>query len=528
MNEKQDLYNKYLLTAKKAEEKSMNILNPDKILKQRAQEKIRKTEKMRKRMMSGRSEQAWEPEREASWQSCPGQDHSEAVQIKSPEAARKTEKERNKSSEMPSLYECAQKILEKMRIICIGDMLYCFNGRCYQPMSRNELITAYRRHVSCQLHGARNMRLFQELYNCLLTDPRIARQPDLSQISDLAILKNGIYDVRKECLTDFNPDVTAFSYVNASFVRGRKCPAFDSFINDITGGNPILQERLWMALGYIFTLSLDAKVFFVMGQAPNSGKSLLGKFVQNVYEPGFVSSVALMDFNKEFSLAPLVGKAINISLDLPGSKLSASAVSKLKMLTGGDAVTIDEKYVPQFQYQNRAKLLFATNHPIQLTEKDDAFWERLVFLPFDYTVRKEDRNEELLAELLAEKDAVVSKALKYAGKLMKMHYCFPTTEEIDKRIMEWRGDLVDSIDAFIRECCDVDEDWKGELVEDLYTRYLQFCAKRDEKPKKRAELKGYMEKKMGFIHFKMRRQKSDNPQSAFKGIKLRDWEDAYC
>lgn len=78
-------------------------------------------------------------------------------------------------------------------------------------------------------------------------------------------------------------------------------------------------------------------------------------------------------------MGTLVGAAVNISLDLPSSRLSPIAVSKLKMLTGGDMITINEKYVPQFKYQNRAKFIFASNHPLKLVEDDEVFWERVVF-----------------------------------------------------------------------------------------------------------------------------------------------------
>lgn len=134
-----------------------------------------------------------------------------------------------------------------------------------------------------------------------------------------------------------------------------------------------------MFLGYIFTQSLDAKAFFIMGHTPNSGKSLLGKFISCLYEEKYISTIALSDFNGDFSMGTLVGAAVNISLDLPSSRLSLIAVSKLKMLTGGDMITINEKYVPQFKYQNRAKFIFASNHPLKLVEDDEVFWERVVF-----------------------------------------------------------------------------------------------------------------------------------------------------
>lgn len=65
--------------------------------------------------------------------------------------------------------------------------------------------------------------------------------------------------------------------------------------------------------------------------------------------------------------------------------MKPSAVSLLKMLTGGDTVEIEQKYMAKFNYRNRAKLLFASNFPIEMYENDDAFGQRMVYLPFDYS-----------------------------------------------------------------------------------------------------------------------------------------------
>ena len=265
---------------------------------------------------------------------------------------------------------------------------------------------------------------------------------------------------------------------------------------------------------------LRSLAFFVMGQASNSGKSLFGHFIQKLFDSSCVSAIALSDMNGEFSLGQLVGKTVNISLDLPHSKVSVAAASKLKMLTGGDLITVNEKYRKQFKYQNRAKFIFASNHPIQLTQDDDAFWERLVFLPFDYSVSRENQNENLLRELLDEKDAVVSKALKYARKLMKRHYQFPTTQEIEKRVRAWRGLEIDTINDFIQNCCLVSEENKGELMEDLYREYIKFCIEQGETYVKQNEFKRYLEDQLGLVHRKMRRESGMNPQSAFCGIQL--------
>lgn len=427
---------------------------------------------------------------------------------------------KSKASKFPSLDELARRLKEKVDIIRVDNALYYYNGRCYQKLDKEGVVSLFRKKVSGNLYNAGQMRRFYELYEYLLADPDIERKRDLSALSGLAILKNGIYHVKKGKLKKFDPSIIAFSYVDANYMEDAECPKFEEFLYDVTGGDTVLIKRFWMFLGYTFMQSIDAKVFFVMGYASNSGKSLLGKFMEHLYDKQYVSSIALSDFNGEFSMGSLVGAAVNISLDLPNSRLNSKAVSKLKMLTGGDRIMVNEKYIPQFGYQNSAKFIFASNYPLQLVEDDEAFWERLVWLPFDYSVDKKNQDVKLLDKLLKEKDAVVSKALRYAKELMESNYEFPTTDAIERKILEWRGMRINTIELFIRTCCIIDVSFKGELMEDLYNRYMQFCHEKGEYPEARNEFKKYMEQQLGLEHFKMRREKEGNPQSAFRGIEL--------
>lgn len=422
---------------------------------------------------------------------------------------------------IPSLFECANLLKEKVVVICVDNRLFYFNGRCYEPLDITSLVMLYRDKVDNKVHGARNMKMFHDLYAYLLTDSEIQKKLNLCKLSNIAVLNNGIYNVKKDRFERYDPNVMAFSYVDAAYVENTECPVFEKFLRDVTGNDSILIERMWRFLGYIFTQSLDAKVFFVMGHAPNSGKSLLGKFIQRMYESRYVSSVALSDFNGNFSMGTIVGAAVNISLDLPKSRLGEAAVSKLKMLTGGDLITVNEKYVPQFKYQNRAKFIFASNHPIQLMEDDEAFWERLIFLPFDYSIDKMYQDTNLLKKMLKEKDAVVSKALQYARKLVQDNYTFPTTDDIERRIRRWRGIEIDTVNDFLLDRCFIGENYQGEFIADLYEAYKQFCSEIEEAPQSKLEMEHYLQHQVGLERKKVRLGKVDNPRYAFIGIALK-------
>lgn len=201
----------------------------------------------------------------------------------------RVENAKSSTQKVPTLNECANLLKAQVEIICVDNMLFYFNGRCYQSLDKQELLKLFRQKVSNNLYDTRSVKPFYELYSYLLSDPQIQRKCDTSKLSNIAILANGIYYIKSGKLEEFTPSIIAFSYVDANYIENVECPKFDKFLCDITGNDFVLIERLWMFLGYVFTQSLDAKAFFVMGHAPNSGKSLLGKFIGCLYEHDFTT-----------------------------------------------------------------------------------------------------------------------------------------------------------------------------------------------------------------------------------------------
>lgn len=416
-----------------------------------------------------------------------------------------------------SLYEFSKLLLDKVNIINVEDKLFYYNGRCYNPLNVQKLITLYRHNVDDTLHDASGLSIFKSIYSYLLTDSSLIRTPDFNQ--RIAVLKNGIYNVETGRFTSHTPELTVFSYVDARLIHNPSCPVFYDFLHSVFEGNKVLIERAWQMLGYIFIQTNEAKAFFLMGEAPNSGKSVLGNLIQNLYDKRYVSNLVMNDFNQKFSLVKLVGAAVNVSLDLPSSELKPAAVSKLKMLTGGDTIPVEEKFEPSFTYRNTAKLIFASNFPVRITEEDPAFWNRLVYIPFNVSVPEDKRDSKLPEKLLAEKDSIVSIALMHVRTLINNKFVFPTTPEIEAKIAEYRNEPLPSVKYFIEERCMLSHEFRGEAVSDLYDAYIDYCFKQKCPPISYNSFKYQLQTDIGLKHRKMRIG-GNNPQSAFSGIKL--------
>lgn len=87
-------------------------------------------------------------------------------------------------------------------------------------------------------------------------------------------------------------------------------------------------------------------------------------------------------------------------------------IGLFKQLTSGgsDVVTAEKKFGALGRPESRfIKFLFAGNHLPRLRETDDAFWSRMVLVPFENQIKREERDPDLLDKLLKRSDECVKK-----------------------------------------------------------------------------------------------------------------------
>ena len=367
-----------------------------------------------------------------------------------------------------SLYEMEKELLKTNSFIVINNLVYHYDEKAhhYKLVDQDDVISLYRRCVDLELHGASSLSKYKDLYKIIQTDPDLRRNTVRYKHTYCA-LRNAIYFIDDQ--GELEPikhthEAITFTCIKASYSKEKDCPVFRKFIDDIIGedcedhekheNREKVKNRLLMALGYLLVDTQKGKFFFLAGFQPDSGKSVLFNFIQRLFPPEAVSNLPIGDLGGRFESESLLTSRINISLDLPQEPLSASAVSKIKQLTGGDTVEVQRKNKTSKKIDHPVKLVFAANHPICLKKDDKAFWNRLIFLPFMNTVKEEEKDPELGNKLWAERHAIVTLLLHYAQELERMNYEFPPISE-DKLKGYVQKSNEDYILDFIQERCEI-------------------------------------------------------------------------
>lgn len=320
----------------------------------------------------------------------------------------------------------------------------------------------------------------EQVFKFLQLEPSIC-DDDLVPSPDVLVFLDGVLNLKTGTFSLHTPDIFSTGYLNASYKSGKRksCPCFDQFVADIADNDPLLVQRIWVAVGYTLTQDYRAKVFILFQGVPDSGKSVLGNFIRGCINPEGSTSLDLHSFGKNFALADIVGKRLCIDLDLPGGIINERAASFLKKMTGGDLLSTDVKYMPRVSFVNTAKLLFGTNHAIFTPIDDSAFSRRIVVIPFTKSIPQSEQDLNLLASLEAERDAVVVKALSAYYKLRDNQYIFSGDFKVNDTIADGEK-LCDEILQFFNQDCEEQVDtWTPTDVfyEKFIEKYGEICAK---------------------------------------------------
>lgn len=358
-----------------------------------------------------------------------------------------------KGPKTQSLVGMTRELQKKVSIISYHGALYFFNGRYYEYLDTDRLLMLYREYVDYDLNHESSLYGHKDLYQCCATDPEIQREEPKGE-PIYAPLKNGIFVLGEEKLYPHSPDQLTFTCIKAKYDPQAKCPVFDRFLWQITHGNPQLLERFWMAIGYLFIYPARGKFFILMGYARDSGKSVLGNFIQRLYPKESVSNLRLSEMKGTFALMPLLSSVINFELDMPNTKLNAEAISRLKQITGGDSIDVQRKYLSSVVLTRRIKFVFASNHPPCIEGEDDALLKRIVYLPFDTSIPDDQQDPDLEEKIWKERNAIVTKALRYAQKLVELNYRFPEIPQVDRAKCSTKDAYSGSVKPFVQECCE--------------------------------------------------------------------------
>lgn len=389
----------------------------------------------------------------------------------------------------PGMAQIEKELLRKIHFIRASGDLHYYDPQkgCYQRLTEKRFARLLRENIAPDFaKKISGYGKIKDAYAWLCANPDIQEYEKVELYEKgkyLVTLNNGVWDARNNNFTEWSSDIPTFFRVRAEYWEEElPTPTFDGFLADVCQEDEVCKELIWDFLAYILMPCNDAKVMFVMADAPDSGKSVFAQFIALLFDNEDVSYVPLHKLCGRFSLASMADKIININMDLQDEWLSTEMIGNLKSITGDKTIQVESKFADLRSEVCLCRLIIGTNFAIKLRQKDPAFWSRVVILPFLYSCAVENQNKNLLKLLLDEKDAIVSKALKRCCRLINNNFLFPEPWTAKEMKDLWCA-AKDEVDYFLEECCVVTGDPEDFLViPDAYLEFSDYTRNRGRYP----------------------------------------------
>ncbi|MGM9608508.1 MAG: phage/plasmid primase, P4 family [Oscillospiraceae bacterium] len=423
----------------------------------------------------------------------------------------------------PTPYETMSEVLQLLTLCVVDCNLYIYQGARYQLLSPEEAQRLIVSHCRDAVECVGTPGHLRAVYDLLLLEPRILRTvEDVSQ--SIVSFQNGVLSLATRQLHPHSPAFfTTYSLCCSYRSDALDCPVFSAFLAQVTGGDSLLAQRIWEMIGYCLVPDLGGKVIFPLQGVPNSGKSLLSSLIENFFPLDAVAALDVHVLGDKFAASELVGKALCISPDLPSGPLDTKSTSVLKQLSGNDLVSADVKYQRRAKFRCTAKFILASNHPLITKHQDDALTDRLVVIPFRFSVPKEQRDPHLMDCFKLELDAIAYYGIQAYFRLVNRHYKFSGDFPLNEVVTTGLGcntemDPASCIFAFVRTSFRCDPA-KGIFTADAHKLFQQSYF---EIP---LNLFSHLfaqaaQQLYGTIKRRIRRDGTSNPTSYIEGITL--------
>lgn len=249
------------------------------------------------------------------------------------------------------------------------------------------------------------------------------------------------------------------------------CPRWAQFLHEVFGGDQALIAYIQRAVGYSLTgHTHEQKLFLLHGHGAN-GKSVFLE-VLSWLAGDFHAAAGFATFDadtrrdsKNDDLAALKGKRLVCIIETDEDRRLAE--SRVKAITGGDAISCRFLYGRYFSYRPTFKIWLAVNHKPTIHGTDFGIWRRLVLIPFLATFTGAKMDKKLPAKLRSEGAGILNWAIEGARAWYRDGLGTCTTVEEAVRGYKTESDV---IGLWIDQRCLLADNLKAEAGE-LYGNY---------------------------------------------------------
>jgi P4 family phage/plasmid primase-like protien len=264
-----------------------------------------------------------------------------------------------------------------------------------------------------------------------------------------------------------------------------KCPGWRTFLLRVMNNDQSMVDYLQRVCGYCLTgLTTEHVLFFAHGSGAN-GKSTFANVLTGILgtgPSGYAAIAPISTFTASHTdqhptdLAMLRGARLVVAQET--EKNRSWAISRIKMMTGGDPITARFMRQDFFTYTPQFKLLIIGNHKPALHNVDEATRRRFHLIPFTVTIPEPERDRTLPDKLKAEYPHILG-WMMHGCEAWQDRGLAPPAKVLTAAAAYFADE--DTIGAWIAECCNTGRAFYDTLTA-LYPSWKAWAEAHGERP----------------------------------------------
>jgi len=280
----------------------------------------------------------------------------------------------------------AEQYMTLFPTITVQGQMYTYNGRFYEPTHKDRVHKVIHENIDPNLSKASR----DEVENFIKLKTLINKE-DLDTDWKRISCANGILNLERGTLEAHSQDNLTILGIPHTFDPDPiESSITIKFMNDLTGGDKAKNDFLYEIMGYCLLKKNLFQKFFVLQGSGGTGRSTFCRLLTTLVGKENVSPLSITDFDKDYQLAKLQDKLLNINDDVDDSKILETS-GRFKSVVAGERIACRPIYRDVIELESYAKLFFCTNGLPKISDKSQGLYRRLQLIKLDHKVKDPDR-----------------------------------------------------------------------------------------------------------------------------------------
>lgn len=288
--------------------------------------------------------------------------------------------------------------------------------------------------------------------------------------ANLLNFQNGMLNPLDGIMIDHSPVYYSTNQIPYKFNENAEFPLWLKTLDEILEGDQGKITLLQEFFGYCLIPDVRMKKALLLLGESDSGKSTILFLLRWMLGEHNCSSVPLKFLSHPQYMPMLMNRLANIDADV--SRNAQDYEAEFKIITSGEPITCNQKFVETYDFTPTCKIVLAANIFPKITDHSSAFYNRLLIIPCDRVFKRSEQDRELKNKLKNELAGILNwsivglKRLIQQGDFSHFNFMRDALEELE--------DENNPSNLFFKEFVIVE---MGAEIEKgiLFDRYQKWC-----------------------------------------------------